>query len=55
MAQDYADNYETVESDTFDVNDLYDYQREYVSEEVGVCALGRTKSYMDYSTKIATS
>lgn len=36
------------QSDSFDVNDLYDYQKEYVAEEVGVCALGRTKTYMDY-------
>lgn len=32
----------------FDVDSLYDYQKEYVSEDIGACALGNTKSYMDY-------
>ena len=27
---------------------MRDYQKEYESEAVGVCALGKTKTYMDY-------
>lgn len=36
------------EDDSFDVSSLYDYQKEYESEEVNACALGKTKTYMDY-------
>lgn len=35
-------------NDSFDIENLYDYQKEYKSEEVGACALGNTKTYMDY-------
>lgn len=35
-------------SDHFNTEDLYDYQKEYVAKEVGTCALGNTKTYMDY-------
>lgn len=38
----------TIESGDFDNEELYDYQKEYVAEEVGACALGNTKTYMDY-------
>lgn len=38
----------TIESGDFDSEELYDYQKEYVAEEVGACALGNTKTYMDY-------
>lgn len=36
------------DSESFDVNSLYDYQKEFESEDVGACAYGDTKSYMDY-------
>lgn len=33
---------------TFDLNDLYDYQKEYKSEELDVCSDNTAKTYMDY-------
>lgn len=36
------------DSDYFDVNSLYDYQKEFETNEVGACAYGDTKSYMDF-------
>lgn len=41
-------SYSELENDNFDLTNLYDYQKKYKSEEVEVCALGETKSYMDY-------
>lgn len=38
----------TVFSEGFNIADLYDYQKEYKSEDAGACALGKTKTYMDY-------
>ena len=35
-------------NDSFDIKSLYDYQKEYESEEVNACALGSSKTYMDY-------
>ena len=32
----------------FDINDLYDYTKEFKSEEIGVCSMSSVKSYMDY-------
>lgn len=32
----------------FDETSLYDYQKEYVTKNAGACALGKTKTYMDY-------
>lgn len=32
----------------FDINDLYDYHKEFDSEEIEVCASNGTKTYMDY-------
>ena len=34
--------------DSFNIKGLYDYQKEYESEEVYACALGNSKTYMDY-------
>ncbi|MBQ2510209.1 MAG: hypothetical protein II529_05250 [Erysipelotrichaceae bacterium] len=34
--------------DGFDINDLYDYQKEYKTEELSVCSLNTAKTYMDY-------
>lgn len=39
---------ETNESGAFNIDDLYDYQKEYVGEEISVCASGTAKTYMDY-------
>lgn len=41
------------ESQTLNIDDFYDYQKEYKSEEVGVCASGTTKTYMDYRATTA--
>ena len=35
-------------SDSFDINDLYDYQKEFKSEELSVCSTNDAKTYMDY-------
>lgn len=32
----------------FDINDLYDYTKEFASEEIGVCSMSNVKTYMDY-------
>ncbi len=32
----------------FDINDLYDYQKEFKTEELSVCSLNTAKTYMDY-------
>lgn len=32
----------------FDVNDLYNYQRQFNAEEIDVCSNNDTKTYMDY-------
>ena len=39
----------------FDLNNLYDYQKEYKCEEIEVCANSSTKSYMDYRMTTAVS
>ena len=36
------------DKDGFDINDLYDYQKEYKTEELSVCSLNTAKTYMDY-------
>lgn len=38
----------TEEVSTFNIDDLNDYQKEYKSEELEVCASGSAKTYMDY-------
>ena len=35
-------------SDDFDINDLYDYQKEYKSEDISLCSANDAKTYMDY-------
>ena len=32
----------------FDVNDLYNYQKQFKSEEMDICSSNSTKTYMDY-------
>lgn len=36
------------DTDGFDINDLYDYQKEYKTEELSVCSANSAKTYMDY-------
>lgn len=36
------------ESFSFDIENLYDYQKEYESEEITTCSTGVPKTYMDY-------
>ena len=43
------------ESKSFDINNLYDYQKEYKSKEIDVCAIGKTKTYMDYRATTSKS
>lgn len=40
--------YSQLEEKHFNIEDLYDYQKKFKSEEIDTCALGETKSYMDY-------
>ena len=35
-------------SNDFDINDLYDYQKEYKSEDISLCSANDAKTYMDY-------
>lgn len=39
----------------FDIGDLYDTQRIYETNELEACALGETKTYMDYRTITSTT
>lgn len=48
----YVDD-STNEESTLNIDDFYDYQKEYKSEEIGVCASGTTKTYMDYRATTA--
>ncbi len=48
----YVDEGES-DSKTLNIDDFYDYQKEYKSEEVSVCASGTTKTYMDYRATTA--
>ncbi len=48
----YVDD-STDEEPTLNIDDFYDYQKEYKSEEIGVCASGTTKTYMDYRATTA--
>lgn len=43
-------SYETTEEENkvFSIEDLYDYQKEFKSEEIEVCAHNSSKTYMDY-------
>ena len=40
--------YSQMEEDVFDIDSFNDYQKKFKTEEVDTCALGKTKSYMDY-------
>lgn len=44
-----------VKTEYFNETDLYDVQKIYETEEIEACALGRTKTYMDYRTVTNTS
>lgn len=48
----YVDD-STDEESILNIDDFYDYQKEYKSEEIGVCASGTTKTYMDYRATTA--
>ena len=39
----------------FDINDLYDYERQFESEEIDVCSMSDVKTYMDYRMTTAVS
>jgi len=40
----------------FDINNLYDYQKEFKTEELSVCSMNDAKTYMDYRmTKLVSS
>ena len=39
---------ENSSSSTFEIGDLYNYQKEFKSEEIETCASGVAKTYMDY-------
>ena len=42
--------------DKFELDDLYDYQKEFKTEELSVCSLNDAKTYMDYRmTKLVSS
>ena len=41
------------EETVFDIDDLYDYQKLFKSEEIDVCAENSTKTYMDYRATTA--
>lgn len=40
--------YETQEERRFDLDDLYDYQKEFKTEELDICSSNTAKTYMDY-------
>ena len=42
------------ESNSFKLSNLKKYQREYLSESVGVCSTSSTKTYEDYRMITAT-
>ena len=44
----YFDNSEDEDSFVFDLDALYDYQKEYKTEEIDVCSTNTAKTYMDY-------
>ncbi|MBR0462669.1 MAG: hypothetical protein IJJ00_08175 [Erysipelotrichaceae bacterium] len=41
------------EDPVFSIDELYDYQKEFKSEEIKVCASGTAKTYMDYRSTTA--
>ena len=51
-------SYFSVESDeekAFNIEDLYDYQKEFQAEEISVCSTNTAKTYMDYHMTTAVS
>ncbi len=48
------DNEDEDEPKTFDIEDLYDYQKEFKAEETGVCSISSVKTYEDYRAITAT-
>lgn len=46
---------ESVDDYSFDLNNLYDYEKEYKTEEIEVCANTTAKTYMDYRMVTAVS
>lgn len=44
----FSYQYEEDDKNQFDIEDLYDYQREYKSEQLSVCSTNTAKTYMDY-------
>ena len=44
---------EEKEERAFSIDDLYDYQKEFKSEEIDVCASNSSKTYMDYRATTA--
>ena len=40
--------YDSEDKYAFDLNDLYDYRKEYSTEELNVCSSNTAKTYMDY-------
>lgn len=44
----YEETSEDSETSSFDINNLYDYQKEYKTEELELCASNSSKTYMDY-------
>ena len=43
-----TDGDQSEDSYDFDINALYDYQKEFKTEELSVCSLNTAKTYMDY-------
>ena len=41
-------NYLDSDGYSFDLSDLYNYHKEFESEEIGVCSMSNVKTYMDY-------
>lgn len=46
---------ENIDDYSFDLNNLYDYEKEYKTEELDVCANTTAKTYMDYRMVTAVS
>jgi len=51
----YMKEYKAPEKEGFKLETLYDYQKEYKTEDAGVCAANDTKTYMDYRAITDTS
>ena len=40
--------FEDENQDSFDIDNLYDYQKEFKTEDLSVCSTNTAKTYMDY-------